>query len=492
MKSKFIIISTCYNKGKWVKNCVSSLKSQSNQNFQAYFGYDESTDDTLKNLKEAIGEDTDQYTIIHNKGEKCFLGNFVYIHKYLKKNNLISDEDIIVEIDGDDWLLHSFVLDSIKKEYKNPKTLMTYGQYIEYPKGNVGSHFYMHLDDQVDKTNSYRKSIFPYSHLRTYKAWLLDKLTDKDLINPKTGKYFGITGDWALCMPLVELVGKKHIKRIDQPIYVLNRHDDLQNESKTDETWQKECEAIIRSMPPRKRLTIDIPPDKKITTLIGSCDSYSPLWKNFDILYDRYWGLETENILVSETINQLDTPFIQNYKVLTDGTGLKWGERILKSLDHIQTPYVFFILDDYYLTEPITEKYINDNIELMEKYNANKMVFDVITPEYSLKELEKNKIYQFNMSSEYLNSLQPAIWEVNYLKKVLKPEYSPWDFEVAGNGFAAQQNGTILLNRLDPPTDKEITIQNKSIECRFYHNFVRIGGKISEGWEELYRKENLN
>ena len=79
MKNKFIIISTCYNKGKWVKNCVNSLKSQSNQNFIAYFGYDKSTDDTLKNLEEAIGEDTEQYQIIHNKGEKSFLGNFVYL-----------------------------------------------------------------------------------------------------------------------------------------------------------------------------------------------------------------------------------------------------------------------------------------------------------------------------------------------------------------------------------------------------------------------------
>ena len=492
MKNKFIIISTCYNKGKWVKNNVNSLKSQSNQNFKVYYGYDESTDNTLEHLKEAIGKDTDQYQIIHNKGEKSFLGNFIYVYNYLKNNNLINKEDIIVEIDGDDWLLHSFVLDSIEKEYKNPKTLMTYGQYIEYPKGNVGNHFYMHLDDEVDRTNSYRKSNFPYSHLRTYKAWLLDKLTDKDLINPKTGKYFGITGDWALCMPLVELVGKKHIKRIDQPVYVLNRHDDLQNESKTDEAWQKECETIIRSMPPKERLIMDTPTNKKITTLIGSCDSYSPLWKNFDILYNKYWGLNTHNILVSETINKLETPFLKDYQVLTDGTGLKWGERMLKSLDHIKTPYVFFILDDYYFTQPLTEDFINSKIELMGKYNANKIVFDVLTPEYGLIELEKDKLYQFKMSSEYLNSVQPAIWEVDYLKKVLKAEYSPWDFEVAGNDWASQQNGIILLDRLDPPTSGNITIQNKSIKHRFYHNFVRVGGKISEGWEELYRKENLN
>ena len=128
----------------------------------------------------------------------------------------------------------------------------------------------------------------------------------------------------------------------------------------------------------------------------------------------------------------------------------------------------------------------------MGKYNADKIIFDVLTPEYDLIELEKDKIYQFKMSSEYLNSAQPAIWKVDYLKKVLKAEYSPWDFEVAGNDWASQQKGVILMNRLDPPTKDTITIQNKSIKHRFYHNFVRVGGNISEGWEELYMKENLD
>ena len=492
MENKFIIISTCYNKGKWVKNNVNSLKSQSNQNFKVYYGYDKSTDNTLECLKEAIGKDINQYQIIHNKGEKSFLGNFVYIYNYLKNNNFIDEEDVIIEIDADDWLLDSFVLEKINKAYQNKKTYMTYGQYIEYPKGELGGHFNMYIEDNVDQLNAYRRAPFAYSHLRTYKSWLLDKITDKDLINPQTNKYFKHAGDFALCMPMVELVGKKHITRINEPIYVLNRHDDLENESKHSLNSQKESDVIIRSLPPRKRIKFNLDKNKKITTLIGSCDIYSPLWKNFDILYNRYWGLKTNNILVSETIKTLESSFINDYKVLTDGKDLKWGERILKSLEHIKTPYVFFILDDYYLTEPLTEDFIDSKIELMGKYNADKIVFDVLTPEYDLIELEKDKIYQFKMSSEYLNSIQPAIWEINYLKKVLKPEYSPWDFEVAGNNFSSQQNGIILLNRLDPPTDKEITIQNKNIECRFYHNFVRIGGKISEGWEELYKKENLN
>ena len=36
------------------------------------------------------------------------------------------------------------------------------------------------------------------------------------------------------------------------------------------------------------------------------------------------------------------------------------------------------------------------------------------------------------------------------------------------------------------------TILLKARPEHMYFNFVRIGGRISEGWEQLYIKENLN
>ena len=488
--SRFIIISTCYNKGEWVQRCVSSLKAQSNQNFKAYFGYDESPDDTLEHLKYAIKDHTDQYTILYNKGEKSFLGNFTHIYDHLIANSLIDDEDVVVELDGDDWLLHSFVLDRVAKEYQNPNIAMTYGQYIEFPKGNVGGHFNMHLDDQVDAANSYRKHPFPYSHLRTYKAWLLAKLTKDDLTDPSTGELFKAAGDFALCMPMVELVGKSRIARINEPLYVLNRDEDLNNESKDMLQEQKSCDLAIRKLPPRRRIKHDNTHNPYVTTLIGSCDSYSPLWKNFDILYKRYSELNTENLLVSETIKSTESPFINEYTVLTDGVGLSWGERMLRALDRVTTPYVFFILDDYYFTQSLSKEFLKTSLDLMNKHKADKLLFDILYPMYSVTELESGSVYKFNMDSEYLNSIQPGFWKVDYLKKVLQPEYSPWDFEVKGNELAATKDGTILLKRLDPPNDTN-DVETKKKLYRFYHNFVRVGGVISEGWEDLYAKEGL-
>lgn len=253
-KPKFIVISTVYNKGKFVAYNVNSLKQQSYGNFLGVYGYDKSTDDSLKHLEHSIGDD-DRFIIHHNENPGCYLNCFMSTYRFLKQNNLVNPEDIIVEVDGDDWLLHSFVLQYINDIYEsNSDIWMTYGQYITFPNGGYGGHFDLHLNDYVDSQNQYRRAEFPYSHLKTYKAFLLDNITDEDITDPVTGKYFNAAADFALCMPLVEQAGKKRIFRVDQPMYVYNISTDVESETNNRLHLQKEVEMRIRQKSPKQRL----------------------------------------------------------------------------------------------------------------------------------------------------------------------------------------------------------------------------------------------
>ena len=122
MKNKFIIISTCYNKGKWVQNLINSLKSQSNQNFKAYFGYDKSTDNTLDYLVNAIGDDKNQYKIIHNKGKSSLissLSNFDYIIQFSSNFFEFESFNIINKLKSNNDIQFANFVDSnsIKEKY---------------------------------------------------------------------------------------------------------------------------------------------------------------------------------------------------------------------------------------------------------------------------------------------------------------------------------------------------------------------------------------
>jgi len=210
---------------------------------------------------------------------------------------------------------------------------------------------------------------------------------------------------------------------------------------------------------------------RTISAVIGTCDSYSHLWKNFDILFKRYWKLETANYIAGETL-----PFpYEGYKSVLPGQ-CDWGARMLACLEQVQTPYVFFILEDYYLTEEIDETAIQEHIALLEKYNADKIMLDIIGHgEYSLKLLEDN-LYVFDLNSNYLNSVQPSIWKTEYLKTVLKKYYSPWQFELEGNLFTSSISPKVLIKARQQP---------------IYFNYARVGGIVSNGWEVVFQKENL-
>ena len=124
---------------------------------------------------------------------------------------------------------------------------MTYGNYQEYPEGNLGGHYQMSISNDVDARNLHRKFPFPYSHLKTYKTFLFNRIDRRDLIDPQTGKTFRSAWDHALCIPMVEMAGTERIQKTEDILYVLNRDDSLQNESKDRLKAQKDTEARIRS-----------------------------------------------------------------------------------------------------------------------------------------------------------------------------------------------------------------------------------------------------
>lgn len=192
-----IILTTFYNAENYIEKCVGSIFGQNFPDFKCYLIDDMSTDSSVEKIRDIIGDD-ERFSLIINTEKKYKTLNFVDI----LKNKNISDDEIIVEIDGDDWLPNSSVLTRINNAYANKDIWITNGSF-KYASGPMG------FSAQQMNFDSLRFDRFTASHLRTWKAFLWRNIKDEDH-KDSFGNYLTINADLAYMLPMLEMSGPEH------------------------------------------------------------------------------------------------------------------------------------------------------------------------------------------------------------------------------------------------------------------------------------------
>ena len=96
-----VILTGFYNAEKYIERCIGSIMSQSHTDFTCYITHDLSTDNSVPLIKEMIKGD-DRFILIDDNDKKLYqTGNF---DKVIRNNPKISDNEVLIEVDGDDWL----------------------------------------------------------------------------------------------------------------------------------------------------------------------------------------------------------------------------------------------------------------------------------------------------------------------------------------------------------------------------------------------------
>jgi len=231
------IVVPFYNVENWIKQCVESIKSQNYKNFSCILIDDMSTDNSYEKCVDAVGED-EKFIIIRNREKKYALKNIIDGINLLKP----SDEDVIINVDGDDWLYNNTVFDKVNEVYNKTNCLITYGNYIRFPDNRMG-HCNKYSDNTI-QNNSYRQSGWLASHLRTYKYKLWKNIKESDFLDDQ-GKYLEVACDLAIMFPMLEMAGPRQ-EFINSPLYVYNMSNPNNDFKKIPEK-QRHCDRFIRS-----------------------------------------------------------------------------------------------------------------------------------------------------------------------------------------------------------------------------------------------------
>jgi len=193
----------------WVGRNIESVMVQEEKHRIIYIN-DASTDGTDGIIKIFFEESNNSILIRNEKNQGALSNYYRAIHE-------CKDDEIIVALDGDDWLKHKNVLTELNKIYKNHDIWLTYGQYESSNSRKIG-HCKAYSQECIAK-NLFRESPWYASHLRTFYAGLFKRIKLKDLLY--NGRFFPMTWDLAFMLPMLEMAGERHWF-IKNTLYVYN------------------------------------------------------------------------------------------------------------------------------------------------------------------------------------------------------------------------------------------------------------------------------
>jgi glycosyltransferase involved in cell wall biosynthesis len=169
-KSFVILIHSCNDKD-FVKKNLDSVFTQSWDGFKVIYIDDASLDGTADLVEKYIQKNSlhQKISLIKNEIPAGILSN---LQKGAKQ---CSPDQILLLLEGSDWLAHRQVLEQLNAVYADPNVWLTYGQYCSYPDYSRGDAVYIPLS--AIENPSHIRSTFA---CKTCYAGLLQQIKEED------------------------------------------------------------------------------------------------------------------------------------------------------------------------------------------------------------------------------------------------------------------------------------------------------------------------
>lgn len=226
---------------QWISKCLDSIIGQTVKDWEACVVLDPV--DNAFSI--AITYKDDRLLVLQNNRQMFGMYNLLQCDLFLHPD----PDDIMVIVNGDDWLATGMALQVVQEQYElNPDLLLTHGSHIRASglyAPDVNSAY-----TRQDFARGVRQCQWKGSHLQTFKHRLFAGIKDEDF-KDQSGQPLRVTYDMAIMFPMFEMAGFDRVKHIPEILYVYNDHTPF-NSTKTDGENEKATEMWIRGKQPYK------------------------------------------------------------------------------------------------------------------------------------------------------------------------------------------------------------------------------------------------
>ncbi|MFM9835206.1 MAG: hypothetical protein ACKVOA_03810, partial [Methylophilaceae bacterium] len=128
---------------------------------------------------------------------------------------------------------------------------------------------------------------------------------------------------------------------------------------------------------------------------------------------------------------------------------LTWSECLERALDYIQTPYILYLQEDYFLEASVRVEALESMLSELREGRADVVRLSEAIDAGPWGKVDDALIWQVSKKAKYQLSLQAALWCKGFLLQQVRAHESPWQFESFGSmRLRRQKNNKIFcINR---------------------------------------------
>lgn len=183
--------------------------------------------------------------------------------------------------------------------------------------------------------------------------------------------------------------------------------------------------------------------------VVSSCDKYETSWYPYFELIKKYWKDRPKKIyLITETKTYSHEGL--EITCVNPGTKCTWSERLYQCLSQINTKYIIFSLEDFFLLGHVKSGQLEKCYEWMEADSEIAVCRLAVSND---KRLARTELYDnFYIASKEIGfrlDTQFALWNREVLISFLDLSESPWEFEGYGTERIKETNKIFLWNYAD-------------------------------------------
>ena len=360
LQKSFVIVIRSYNNADWYEKNLRSVFEQKYDNYRVIYIDDASKDHTSDLVKSYIAKmgKEEKVSLIRNENNLGASANLYFAA------HSCSDGEIIVLLDGDDWLAHDEVLKKLNEVYADPNVWMTYGSYVTYPAYERGVYA-RELPEKVVQKNQIRKfvknELWPLSALATFYAELYKEIRLRDCLFE--GRFFDAAADVAFMVPLAEMAGRR-AKYLDEVLYIYNRATAL-NDDKLKAKRQFLCSRHVVAQKPYKPLEAlpkhVMTEGDKADLVIFSFDRPMPLLATLESIAKFVVGVDKISVIYRSSDPLFEVGYQRVRECFKDVVFIKQGDSphedfkplLLSTVYNGGAQYVVFAVDENIVTDQI-------------------------------------------------------------------------------------------------------------------------------------------